>query len=73
MPHTGSDATKALLVKQVVAPVRWYQSIETLRTLGGEGMSWLEVGPGRTLTGMMRKIDRKAAVENYSTIQGLEK
>jgi len=68
-PHTDAESTKKLLVQQVVAPVRWYQSIETLR---GRGVTnWLEVGPGRTLTGMMRKIDRKAPIENYSTTEGL--
>lgn len=68
-PHTDAESTKALLVRQVIAPVRWYQSVETLRSLGVT--NWLEVGPGRTLTGMMRKIDRKAPIENYSTTEGL--
>ncbi len=71
MPHTGNETTKQLLVQQIVAPVRWYQSIETLRALAGDGASWLEVGPGRTLTGMMRKIDRKAPIQNYCTTEGL--
>jgi [acyl-carrier-protein] S-malonyltransferase len=68
-PHTDAESTKKLLVQQVIAPVRWYQSIETLRTLGVT--NWLEVGPGRTLTGMMKKIDRRAPVENHSTAEGL--
>ncbi len=68
-PHGDAESIKALLVKQVVAPVRWYQSIETLRGLGVD--RWVEVGPGRSLTGMMKKIDRKAAVENYSAAGGL--
>jgi [acyl-carrier-protein] S-malonyltransferase len=68
-PHTDAEATKKLLVQQVVAPVRWYQSIETLRAKGVD--NWFEVGPGRTLTGMMKKIDRKAPVQNYSTTEGL--
>jgi [acyl-carrier-protein] S-malonyltransferase len=68
-PHTDTASMKRLLVQQVIAPVRWYQSIETLR---GEGVDkWIEVGPGRTLTGMMRKIDRKAPIENYSVADGL--
>jgi [acyl-carrier-protein] S-malonyltransferase len=67
--HGDGESIKALLVKQVVAPVRWYQSIETLRGLGVD--RWVEVGPGRSLTGMMKKIDRKAAVENYSAAAGL--
>jgi [acyl-carrier-protein] S-malonyltransferase len=68
-PHGDCDSIKALLVQQIIAPVRWYQSIETLR---GKGVDkWIEVGPGRTLTGMMRKIDRKASIDNYSTTEGL--
>lgn len=67
--HTDAITTKRLLVQQVIAPVRWYQSIETLRTLGVT--QWLEVGPGRSLTGMMKKIDRKAPVQNYSVAEGL--
>lgn len=68
-PHTDTERIKKLLVQQVVAPVRWYQSIETLRGLGVD--KWIEVGPGRSLTGMMKKIDRRAAVENYSVAEGL--
>ncbi len=68
-PHGDSDSIKKLLVQQIVAPVRWYQSIETLRAKGVD--KWIEVGPGRTLTGMMRKIDRKAPIENFATTEGL--
>lgn len=70
--HAGGGnegSIKDLLVQQVIAPVRWYQGIETLRGLGVT--NWLEVGPGRTLTGMMRKIDRKAAMETFATAEGL--
>jgi [acyl-carrier-protein] S-malonyltransferase len=68
-PHTDAASIKTLLVQQIVAPVRWYQSLETLRAQSVP--TWIEIGPGRTLTGMMRKIDRKAAIENYSTTDGL--
>jgi len=68
-PHGDTDSIKKLLVQQIVAPVRWYQSVEMLRTK--EIARWVELGPGRTVTGMMKKIDRKAAVENYSVAEGL--
>ena len=68
-PHTDIDSIKKLLVQQIISPVRWYQSIETLRAKGVT--NWLEIGPGRTLTGMMRKIDRKAPIQNYSSADGL--
>jgi len=64
-----TDSIKKLLVQQIIAPVRWYQSIETLRAKGVT--NWHEIGPGRTLTGMMRKIDRKAPIQNYSSADGL--
>ncbi|HVT83098.1 MAG TPA: ACP S-malonyltransferase [Phycisphaerae bacterium] len=68
-PHGEGDSIKRLLVQQIIAPVRWYQSIETLRAKGVD--KWIEVGPGRSLTGMMKKIDRKAPIENCSTTEGL--
>jgi [acyl-carrier-protein] S-malonyltransferase len=68
-PHGSIESIKQLLVRQIIAPVRWHQSMETLRATGVD--KFLEVGPGRTLTGMLKKIDRKAPVENYSTIDGL--
>lgn len=68
-PHGSADEIRELLIKQVIAPVRWYQSIEYLRSAGVT--EWLEIGPGRTLTGMMKKIDRKAPVTNVSTADAL--
>ena len=68
-PHGETESIKQLLVQQIVAPVRWYQSIEALRAKNVS--RWVELGPGRTITGMMKKIDRKAAMENYSTAEGL--
>jgi [acyl-carrier-protein] S-malonyltransferase len=69
-PHGSAASIRELLIKQVVAPVRWYQSIDTLKGMGVD--QWLEVGPGRVLTGLMKKIDRKAAIENVSTAAGLQ-
>ena len=68
-PHGDPDSIKKLLVQQIVAPVRWYQSIETLRA--HNITRWVELGPGRTITGMMKKIDRKAPMENYATAESL--
>ena len=51
-----SDASrvKALLVRQVVSPVRWQESIEELARLGCKAA--VEVGPGRVLTGLVKRI-----------------
>jgi len=67
--HGDAESIKKLLVQQIVAPVRWYQSVETLRAAGVD--HWIEIGPGRTLTGMMKKIDRRAPVDNFATAEGL--
>lgn len=69
LPHTDADSIRELLVKQVIAPVRWMQGIEFLRSHGVD--QWLEIGPNRHLTGMMKRIDRRANMTNVSTTEGL--
>ena len=58
----GADAA-GLLVEQMVSPVRWRQSIELLLDRAGpDGLDFTEIGPGTTLTGLVRRIVRAAAV-----------
>ena len=52
---------KPLLVEQVVAPVRWHESVRTLVEVGCEYA--VELGPGRVLSGLIRRIDRR--VRNF--------
>lgn len=57
-PHTDPEEIRQLLVKQVVSPVYWEDS---MRYLLGSGVDLLyEVGPDRILRGLMKRIDRKA-------------
>lgn len=70
---TVSDTglTKALLAQQVSMPVRWQQSMEHLI---GEGVdTFIEIGPGRTLAGFMKKIDRRVKVHNIAVFEDIEK
>jgi [acyl-carrier-protein] S-malonyltransferase len=53
-PHTSPQAVKDLLIAQVCAPVRWEESMQYAVAQGCE--AFLEVGPGKVLTGMMRRI-----------------
>jgi len=56
--ETGSEAREAL-IRQVTAAVRWEESV---RTLIDEGVNtFVEVGPGRVLTGLLRQIERSVA------------
>jgi [acyl-carrier-protein] S-malonyltransferase len=69
-PHTDPDAIRRLLQNQVVQPVRWQESMERLIAQGIE--LFCEVGPGRVLTGLMKKINRKVPTVNVSSAGDLE-
>jgi len=55
-PETNADQLKENLNKQLTAPVLWMQSISNMVANGAT--HFYEVGPGKVLTGLMRKIDR---------------
>jgi [acyl-carrier-protein] S-malonyltransferase len=58
---TDKDEIKQNLIAQLTAPVRWTQSIQQMITDGGD--LFIEVGPGKVLTGLMRSINRDIAAE----------
>jgi [acyl-carrier-protein] S-malonyltransferase len=59
----------AALIDQVSSPVRWE---DVVRRLASEGVrAYVEVGPGTVLSGLVRKIDRDAAVANLEDPDGL--
>lgn len=61
---------KELLEKQVMSPVRFFESVDTLKALGITHL--VEIGPGKTLTGFIRKIDKTietSRVEDSQTLQ----
>ena len=57
------------LKRQVSAPVKWLQSMQRLRELGVE--KFIEVGPGKVLSGLLRQIDREAASANVENTESL--
>jgi [acyl-carrier-protein] S-malonyltransferase len=59
-PHTGADAIRAALVKQLHTPVLWAATVRTLIAAGANPI--LECGPGRILTGLNRRIDKNRAL-----------
>lgn len=62
--------TKALLAEQVSMPVRWQQSVETMIADGVD--TFIEIGPGRTLAGFMKKINRAVTVYNIAEWADME-
>lgn len=61
-PHDDPEEIRDLLIRQVESPVRWEDSMRKLVDLGVEKM--VEVGPGRVLAGLMKRIDRKFPFDN---------
>jgi [acyl-carrier-protein] S-malonyltransferase len=58
-PHTDPDEIRGLLARQVVGVVEWNASMSYLLSTGVRAV-W-EVGPGRVLRGLMKRIDRSIA------------
>ncbi len=56
-PHTDAAEIKSNLVAQLTAPVRWTQTVKNMLADGAS--SFTEVGPGKVLQGLIKKVDRK--------------
>lgn len=63
---TTATEIKENLMKQLTAPVKWTQSIQSMITDGGT--QFIEVGPGKVLQGLMRKIDRSVETTGASFV-----
>jgi [acyl-carrier-protein] S-malonyltransferase len=63
---TTAEALRNELVQQLTRPVQWQRSVEYLRSQGVGSV--IEFGPGRVLTGLIRRIDRSLAVRNVSDL-----
>lgn len=68
---TDITKTKELLARQVASSVRWQQSMELLIADGVD--TFVEIGPGRTLAGFLRKINREVKVYNIGTWEDVDK
>ena len=64
-PHGDADSIRHALGRQVTQPVQWQRSIEGLIEDGVE--AFVEIGPGRVLTGLMRKIRRGMKTTNINS------
>lgn len=62
---------KETLVKQVMSPVKWEQSIKKIIENGVD--TFIELGPGKTLSSFVKKIDRSVNVYNVEDLASLEK
>jgi [acyl-carrier-protein] S-malonyltransferase len=67
--HTDPTSIKKLLVDQIVRPVRWEQTMQKIAPQANA--RFIELAPGRVLTGQLKKINRRLPVENLGTADAL--
>jgi len=63
--HQDAASIRKLLIDQIVKPVRWEQTMQSL--LGGGDARWVELAPGRVLTGLLKRINRRLPVDSLAT------
>lgn len=69
--NRSKERVKELLVTQVWSPVRWEESMQKIT---GDGIEQtLEIGPGKVLSGLMKRINPKVETKNIEDIQTLKK
>jgi len=69
--NTSKDRVKGLLVAQVSSPVRWEESMRAV--IDHEIERVLEIGPGKVLSGLMKRIDAKMKMANVEDVDTLKK
>jgi [acyl-carrier-protein] S-malonyltransferase len=70
-PKTTADASRIALIQQVTGAVQWVSCVQKLIALGAR--TFIEVGPGKVLTGLMRQIDRSQSAMNVEDEASLQK
>ena len=69
--YSSASEVSDLLVRQLSSPVRWDESVICLKEAGVETV--IEVGPGRVLSGLVKRIDKSFNINNIEDISSLEK
>ena len=69
-PHGDAASIKRLLVDQIVKPVRWEQTMQQLAPQ--PDARFVELAPGRVLTGLLKKINRRLPVESLASVDALK-
>ncbi len=69
--YTTVESIRTALTKQLTQPILWQKCMERLMADGIE--EFYEIGPGKVLTGLMRRINRKQKVKNVSDVRSINK
>ena len=70
-PNTDPARVPALLTRQIDAPVQWVRTVERMAALGVTLA--IELGPGKVLAGLVKRIDRRIRVLNVGTPDAIER
>ncbi len=71
LPMSGSQDIKEKLIEQLYSPVKWQQSVDKLIELGVD--TFIEIGPGKVLSGLVKKVNRKVKTYAVSDEESLLK
>lgn len=69
-PMREKETIQRLLIEQLYSPVRWQQSVEKMIELGVD--TFVEIGPGKVLSGLVKKVDRNVQVYAVNDVASLE-
>jgi len=69
-PHGDLASIRRCLVDQIVRPVRWEQTMQLLVSQGEA--RWIELAPGRVLTGLLKKINRRLPVQTLDSVEAIK-
>ena len=70
-PIGTATAVRNALVRQVVSPVRWVESVQKMVSMGVR--KFVEIGPGNVLTGLIKRIDPSVELVNVSDVESIER
>ncbi len=70
MPYKKDENMKVILAKHIISPVRFDKTIETMRNNGIT--DFIEIGPGKTLTGFVKKDYKEANIYNINNLESLK-
>jgi len=69
-PVTDAVSARRLLLEQLTSPVRWTACVRRMREMGAD--TFIELGPGNVLTGLLKRIDRDASGRAIGTLQDVQ-
>jgi len=69
-PHGRPEEIRRRLLDQLTSPIRWQRNCEFLLAEGVD--TFLEIGPGRVLAGLMKRVERRASVTCINSLEAME-